>query len=238
VSLWVLSFLVEVRKECVSMDAWYKRKLLQRLGTAWPLSKLRPIDVEEVDTRTWSVRYQHVETGDVTSVLLFKKQLRRQERLHRFPAFGVDAGQTPSLDPVSPLEQTEKLALTPVVLNFSPDTAYYTIRPTDHNFEPVHVELDSDLQEELNLLKSKAQELDELVPSRWEFEGQTLFMRDKGGSQFKWIMENDKIILCIGRGKKTGVIGQVRLSSEYLQMDCAGDLGLALSQVTTCLTLI
>jgi hypothetical protein len=220
------------------MDAWYKRKLLQRLGTAWPLSKLRPIDVEEVDTRTWSVLYEHVETGDVTSTLLLKKQLRWQERLHRFPAFGVDAGQTPSLDPVSPPEQTEKLALTPVVLNFSPDTAYYTIRPTDRDFQPVHVELDTDLQEELNLLKSKAQELDELVPSRWEFEGQTLFMRDKGGSQFKWILENDKLILCVGRGKKTGVIGQVRLSSEYLQMDCAGDLGLALSQVTTFLTLI
>ncbi len=220
------------------MDAWYKRKLLQRLGAAWPLSKLRPIDVEEVDTRTWSVLYEHVETRDKTSALLLKRELRRQERLHRYPAFGVDAGQTPALDPVSPPEQTDELASTPVVLNFSPDTVYYTIRPTDRDFQPVHVELDTDLQEELNALKSKAQELDELVPSRWEFEGQTLFMRDKGGSQFKWIMENDKIILCIGRGKKTGVIGQVRLSSEYLQMDCAGDLGLALSQVATFLTLI
>ncbi len=220
------------------MDAWYKRKLLQRLGAAWPLSKLRPIDVEEVDTRTWSVLYQHVETADETSALLLKKELRRQERLHRFPAFGLDAGQTPALDPVSPPEQTDELAPTPVVLSFGPDTAYYTIRPTDRDFQPVHVELDTDLQEELNALKSKAQELDELVPSRWEFEGQTLFMRDKGGSQFKWIVENDKIILCVGRGKKTGVIGQVRLSSEYLQMDCAGDLGLALSQVTTFLTLI
>src|SRR5436853_6604239 len=63
-------------------------------------------------------------------------------------------------------------------------------------------------------------------------------MRDKGGSQFNWILENDKIILCIGRVKKTGVIGQVRLSSEYLQMDCAGDLGLALTQVHLFLTTI
>src|SRR5437588_9205185 len=222
----------------VAMDAWYKRKLLQRLGTAWPLSKLRSIDVEEVDTRTWSVLYQHVETADVTTALLPKRDLRRQERLHRFPAFGLDAGRTPALDPVSSPDQTGELAPDPVVLNFSPDTAYYTIPPTDQDFQPVHVELDRDLQEELNVLKSKAQEQDELIPSRWEFEGQTLFMRDKGGSQFKWILENDKIILCIGRGKKTGVIGQVRLSSEYLQMDCAGDLGLALTHVHLFLTTI
>src|SRR5262249_53943445 len=142
----------------------------------------------------------------------------------------------PSLDPVSSPDQTDEPAPPPVVLNFSPDTAYYTIRPTDRDFKPMHVELDTDLQEELNALKSKAQELDELVPTRWVFEEQTLFMREKGGSQFKWILENDKIILCIGRGKKTGVIGQVRLSSEYLQMDCTGDLGLALTQVSLFLT--
>src|SRR5689334_17360622 len=126
------------------MDAWYKRKLLQRLGAAWPLSKLRPIDVEEVDTRTWSVLYQHAETAEEISALLPKRDLRRQERLHRFPAFGVDAGQTPSLDPVSSPDQTDEPAPPPVVLNFSPDTAYYTIRPTDRDFQPVHVELDTD----------------------------------------------------------------------------------------------
>jgi hypothetical protein len=220
------------------MDAWYKGKLLERLGAAWPLSKLRPIDVEEVDTRTWLVLYRHVETAEETTVFLQKKDVRRQERLHRLPAFGIDAGQTPSLDPVRPPDEMHEPALTPVVLNFSPDTAYYTVRPTDRDFQPVHVELDSSLQEELNALKFKAQEQDELIPTRWAFEGQTLFMRDKGGSQFKWILENDKITLCIGRGKKTGVIGQVRLSSEYLQMDCAGNLVLALSQVSVFLAQI
>src|SRR5207302_4109295 len=154
---------------------------------------LRTIDVEEVDTRTWSVLYQHVETAEETTALLPKRDLRRQERLHRFPAFGVDAGRTPALDPVSPPDQTDEPTPSPVVLNLSPDTAYYTIRPTDQDFVPVHVELNTDLQEELNVLKSKAQEQEELIPSRWEFEGQTLFMHEKGGSQFKWILENDKI---------------------------------------------
>src|SRR5437899_12841270 len=153
------------------MDAWYKRKLLARLGTAWPLSKLRPMDVEEVDTRTWSVLYQHVETAEETTALLPKRDLRRQERLHRFPAFGVDAGHTPALDPVSPPEQTAELARPPVVLNFSPDTAYYTIRPTDQDFVPVHEELDTDLQQALNVLKFKAQEQDEMIPTQWTFEG-------------------------------------------------------------------
>src|SRR5215469_4516080 len=139
------------------MDAWYKGKLLQRLGAAWPLSKLRPMDVEEVDTRTWSVRYQHVETAEETTILLLKRDVRRQERLHRLPAFGVDAGQTPSLDPVRPADQAAESAPAPVVLNFSPDTAYYTIRPTDRDFVQVHEELDTDLQQELNALKSKAQ---------------------------------------------------------------------------------
>jgi hypothetical protein len=224
------------------MHEWYKRKLLQRLGAAWPASKLRPIDVEEVDTRTWFVIYRHAETGEDSSVFLLKKEVRRQERLHRLPAFGVDAGKTPSLDPVpvapAPGSDEAEPAPLPVVLSFSPDTAYYTIRPTDQDDKPVRVELDQELQEELNALKQRAQELDELVPSRWKFQDQDLQMRDKGGSQFKWILENDKITLCIGRGKKTGIIGQVRLSSEYLQMDCAGDLGLALSQVHVFLTSI
>ncbi len=202
------------------MHEWYKRKLLQRLGAAWPYSKLRPIDVEEVDTRTWFVIYRHAETGEDSFVFLLKRDVRRQERLHRLPTFGVDAGKTPSLDPVlvvAPGDEAEP-APSPVVLSFSPDTAYYNIQ--------------------LNALKQRAQELDELVPSRWKFQDQDLQMRDKGGSQFKWILENDKITLCIGRGKKTGIVGQVRLSSEYLQMDCAGDLGRALSQVHVFLTSI
>lgn len=126
----------------------------------------------------------------------------------------------------------------PVILGFGPDTAYYTIRPTDPACQPVKRELDAELQEELQMLKSQAQEQDEYVPTRWSFEGQNLFMRDKGGSQFKWIMENDFITLSIGRGKKTGVIGQVRLSSEYLWANCGSDLGVALSKVHLFLSLV
>src|SRR5215469_11765394 len=110
------------------MDSWYKRKLLQRLGAAWPLSKLRPIDVEEVDTRTWSVLYQHVETDEETTTLLLKRDVRRQERLHRFPAFGVDAGQTPSLDPVRSDDQAVEPSPARLLFNFGADTGCYTIR--------------------------------------------------------------------------------------------------------------
>lgn len=116
-----------------------------------------------------------------------------------------------------------------VALSFGPDTATYMIRPTDRNFEPIKQELSEELQEQLEALKKQAQEADEEVPTRWVFEDQTLFIQDKGGSQFKWILKNDKITLCIGRGKKTGIIGQLRLNSEYL-WDCDGDLGLALTK--------
>src|SRR5262249_38311532 len=116
-----------------------------------------------------------------------------------------------------------------VALSFGPDTATYMIRPTDRDFVPIKQELSEELQEELEALKKQAQEADEEVPTRWIFEDQTLFMQDKGGSQFKWILKNDKITLCIGRGKKTGIIGQLRLNSEYL-WDCDGDLGLALTK--------
>jgi hypothetical protein len=126
----------------------------------------------------------------------------------------------------------------PVVLAFGPDTAYYTIRPTDEQYQPVRRELDEDLQDELETLKKQAQEQDEMVPTRWAFHGQTLFMRDKGGSQFKWILENDFIILSIGRGKKTGVVGQVRLGSEYLWTCCGADLARGLVEVHVFLALI
>ena len=125
----------------------------------------------------------------------------------------------------------------PVILACGPDTVYYTIRPTDEQFQPVRQELDADLQMELELLKQQAQQFDEKVATRWAIDGKTLYMRDKGGSQFKWIMDNEYLTLSVGRGKKTGVIGQVRLSSEFL-WHCEADLGRALSEVHVFLTLI
>src|SRR5437764_1541814 len=116
-----------------------------------------------------------------------------------------------------------------VTLGFGPDTATYTIRPTDSTGLPIKQELNGELQEELEALKKQAQEVDEPVPTRWVFEEQTLFMQEQGSSQFKWIMKNDKITVCVGRGKKTGIIGQLRLNSEYL-WDGDGDLGLALTK--------
>src|SRR5215813_12637793 len=83
-----------------------------------------------------------------------------------------------------------------VALGFGPDTATYTIRPTDRDFQPIKQELSEELQEELEVLKKQAQDEDEQVPTRWIFEEQTLFMQDKGGSQFKWIIKNDKITVC------------------------------------------
>src|SRR5436305_5064191 len=172
----------------------YKRKLLARLSAAWPASLLHPVDVEELDTRTWLVTFKHVETGEITTAPLQKSDLRRQERLHRLASLGHPIDEQELLVPIpdahassSEENRCADLPTSPVVVNFSPDTAYYNIRPCDASFEPVNVELDTGLQEELNLLKTTAQDLDEPVPTRWELQGQTMKMRDKGGSHINWI---------------------------------------------------
>ncbi|HEY4388123.1 MAG TPA: hypothetical protein VGN34_27055, partial [Ktedonobacteraceae bacterium] len=211
------------------MHEWYKRRLLQRLQSAWPDCAYVPIDVDEIDTRSWSVLYQLHDTQERMTAILQKAELRRQEKYHE------------ALVP-SAFRQTNTLAAAvsapdPVLLACNPDTVYYNIRPTDSVFQPIQQELSDELQEELNTLKLQAQELDEYIPTRWIFENQNLKMRDKGGSQFKWILENDYLTLSISRGRKTGIIGKAHLSSEYL-WGYRGDLGQALSNVHAFLTTI
>ncbi|MEO6893207.1 MAG: hypothetical protein ABI324_29845 [Ktedonobacteraceae bacterium] len=119
----------------------------------------------------------------------------------------------------------------PRIIACGPDTVYYTLYPTDAHFQPVRCELPEDLQEELDLLKEQAQEQEEPVLTRFVFEGANLFMQEKGGSGgFKWILKNEKLTLALSRGKRTGIWGQARLSSEYL-WGYVDDLSLAESNV-------
>ncbi len=136
----------------------------------------------------------------------------------------------------------------PLVLACGADTVYLTIVPCDSTFQPIKQTLDEQLQEELEALKQKAQEKEEPVPTRWSFDGERLFMKDKGarGGAFPWVLECPKLTVCIGRGKRTGIVGQVRLSSEYLwccrqrgeYASVVSDLGGALSAVQVFLTTI
>jgi hypothetical protein len=96
------------------------------------------------------------------------------------------------------------------------DTVILNIYPVDDVGDIVHQRLPDELEEELNSYKERAQQEDEAIPTRWVFAGETLFMKDKGGSHFKWILTCDQFSLAISRGIKVAMLGQVRFSSEYL----------------------
>src|SRR5690349_23286598 len=96
------------------------------------------------------------------------------------------------------------------------DTLILNIYPTDEQGDIVNVRLSEVLEKELTLYKERAQELDEEVPTRWAFEGETLFMKDKGGSHFRWILSCHQLTVAGSRGIKVGLCGQVGFSSEFL----------------------
>ncbi len=102
------------------------------------------------------------------------------------------------------------------VLGRGLDTLIVNVYPTDHEGETVKERLPEALEQELTRYKERAQAEDEEVPTRWVFEGETLFMKDKGGSHFKWILTCHQFSVAVSRGIKIALWGQVRFSSEYL----------------------
>jgi len=96
------------------------------------------------------------------------------------------------------------------------DTLILNIYPTDDEGDIIQQRLPELLEQEMNLYKERAQELDEEVPTRWAFQGENLFMKDKGGSHFKWILTCNQFSVAVSRGIKVPFWGQVRFSSEYL----------------------
>jgi hypothetical protein len=96
------------------------------------------------------------------------------------------------------------------------DTLIVNIYPTDKEGDIVKERLPEALEQELTLYKERAQLEDEEVPTRWVFQGENLFMKDKGGSHFKWILTCQQFSVAVSRGIKVALWGQVRFSSEYL----------------------
>ena len=109
------------------------------------------------------------------------------------------------------------------------DTLVMNIYPTDSAGTVVKRRVSSDLQEELTLLKERAQVEEEDIASRFVFDGGNLFMRTKGSEGFNWILHNNSLTLAVNRGSKMAMLGQVRLSSEYLWT--VGNLDKAISDV-------
>ena len=96
------------------------------------------------------------------------------------------------------------------------DTVVANILPVDEQDNVVRLELPSSLQEELDAYKLRAQQEEEKVPTRWAFAGTPLFMLDKAGAPFKWILDHPKIKVGVSRGVRVLLWGEVRFSSEYL----------------------
>ncbi len=91
------------------------------------------------------------------------------------------------------------------------DTLVMNIYPTDGTGAVVKRRVASDLQEELTLLKERAQVEEEDIASRFVFDGGNLFMRTKGSEGFNWILHNNSLTLAVNRGSKMAMLGQVRL---------------------------
>src|SRR5947209_7893360 len=133
--------------------------------------------------------------------------------------------------------------VTPVkMVGFGVDTLVLNIYPTDSSYKLVKRRVDPELQEELTLLKQRAQDEEEEIPSRFVFERQHLLMKTKGSEGFQWILHNRKLTIAVNRGSKMSLLGQVRFSSEYLWSvrDAWGkqDIGRAISEVHVFLTSI
>ena len=96
------------------------------------------------------------------------------------------------------------------------DTLVANILPVDEEGAILQIPLPTELQEELNAYKAQAQQEEEKIPTRWVFAESNLFMLDKAGAPFKWILEHPKIKVSISRGLRVPLWGEVRFSSEYL----------------------
>jgi hypothetical protein len=96
------------------------------------------------------------------------------------------------------------------------DTLIVNVYPTDQEGDVIKERLPEALEQELTLYKERAQLEDEDIPTRWVFQGENLFMKDKGGSHFKWILTCNQFSVAVSRGIKVALWGQVRFSSEYL----------------------
>jgi hypothetical protein len=114
------------------------------------------------------------------------------------------------------MEQQKEMSSQVRSLIFGLDTLVANILPTDEEGNILQAPLPMELQEDLNSYKAQAQQEEEKIPTRWVFAGSNLFMLDKAGAPFKWILEHPKIKVSISRGLRAPLWGEVRFSSEYL----------------------
>jgi hypothetical protein len=217
------------------MTETQKQKLLARIDAAWALSPERPIAIDEIDKATWRITYRHRETGAVTTFDFSKAELRRelrqQERNNDVGSrrtIQSKAKKTPE-PPSEPVGVGEEKTSVVKVLCAGVDTLLLNVYAVNEDWQVLPGEVAPDLQQELAVLKQRAQDEEEDIPSRFVFNGTNLLMRAKGGDGFQWILHNVSLTLAVNRSSKMTLLAQARLSSEYLWT--TGSLDMAISDV-------
>lgn len=105
------------------------------------------------------------------------------------------------------------------LVNFGVDTLILNVRYADEHGAPLHSELTEEQIDQLNEWQTLAKEQEQPVPVPVVFKGANLLMHAHGvgkGGQWRWLLTNDYLNLCISRGRLNGIIAQVRLSSMLL----------------------
>ncbi|HEU5373832.1 MAG TPA: hypothetical protein VFV38_00180 [Ktedonobacteraceae bacterium] len=104
------------------------------------------------------------------------------------------------------------------LVNFGVDTLILNVRYADEFGKPLHSELTEGQIDRLNEWQAMAKEEEQPVPTPCIFQGANLFMHPHGAGkgQWRWLLTNDWLNLCISRGRLNGIIAQVRLSALLL----------------------
>jgi hypothetical protein len=73
------------------------------------------------------------------------------------------------------------------------------------------------LVHELEERKVQSQEMEEDLPTRFVFAGETLYIKPHGaGRQWRWILHSPSIHVDVGLGKLTHIVAKARLASAFL----------------------
>jgi hypothetical protein len=73
------------------------------------------------------------------------------------------------------------------------------------------------LAEQLEDRKRRSHDMEEDIPTPWQFAGEVLFIKPHGaGRQWRWILHSPSLHVDVGLGKFTHILAKARLSSAFL----------------------
>jgi hypothetical protein len=91
------------------------------------------------------------------------------------------------------------------------DSLWLNIKAPEKDGLPIY------LADELDELRRQAQDVEDDLPTRFTFAGETLFLKPHGiQRQWRWILHSPSLHLDVGRGLRNHVMGKARLSSAFL----------------------